>query len=249
MARSDFRYQATRFFDLSKGFDGIVAGEDRLGVLDDLQFFGTKLVLVEREHQHRGIPARQVGSVVVEELSDPVVSVPGADRVAALIDPICILYDAVFSGSPHFWDDSVQHRQAMRQLVSESDFGLTIAEAEGALVGFAYGHTLRNNLWWRGFRDPVPEQVTREWPGRTFAVIDIAVDDHHRRRGIGTQLMELLLHDRSEERATLAVVPAAVDAHVFYEQSGWQFVGRQDSPPDSGWLSPQFDIYVRALGK
>ncbi|WP_157227518.1 GNAT family N-acetyltransferase [Nocardia asiatica] len=174
-------------------------------------------------------------------------SAPTAERTAELLDPLCALYDSVFSVAPHFWDDSEQHRRMMEQWVGAPDFALTVAEVDDSLVGFAYGRPLRNADWWRGLRDPVAQDFTREWPGRTFALIDLAVDERHRRRGIGTQLMEALLRDRDEERATLAVIPAASDAHAFYERTGWLFVGHQDSPPDSGWLSPRFDLYVRAL--
>jgi ribosomal protein S18 acetylase RimI-like enzyme len=91
----------------------------------------------------------------------------------------------------------------------------------------------------------VPAEVTREWSGRTFAVIDLAVELSARQQGIGRRLLDTLLDSRPEQRATLAVQPQAEGSHAFYRAvGGWHLVGRQDTP---ALVSPQFDIYIRAL--
>ncbi|MEU2176843.1 GNAT family N-acetyltransferase, partial [Nocardia sp. NPDC019219] len=98
---------------------------------------------------------------------------------------------------------------------------------------------------WDGFQQPVSPDVTREWPGRTFAVIDLAVQKSARRLGIGRRLLDTLLDSRSEQRATLAVQPQAEDTHAFYRAiGGWHLVGRQDTPAS---VSPEFDVYIREL--
>jgi GNAT superfamily N-acetyltransferase len=100
--------------------------------------------------------------------------------------------------------------------------------------------------WWEGFETPVPDNVTREWAGRTFAVIDLAVQREWRRRQIGRRLMNLLLDSRAEERATLAVQPQT-ESHTFYAAiGGWSVVGRQ-YVPDAGYVHDRFDIYAKDL--
>lgn len=178
----------------------------------------------------------------------PVVSLPDRGKVAALVGPICDLYDEVFSVPPFLWpiDESADHRRLLDRLIVNPTFGLSVAEVDSVLVGFAYGYSLGSNTnWWNGFQQPVSDDLCREWPGRTFAVIDLAVQKDWRRAGIGSDILNRLLESRSEQRATLAVQPQSTASHRFYEAiGGWQLVGRQDTP---GFVSPEFDIYVRTL--
>jgi len=172
-----------------------------------------------------------------------------AERAEVLLDPICRLYDEVFSASPFRWseDESEHHRGMLSRLITEPTFGIATAEAAGRLVGFAYGYTLTPaTRWWQNFHQPLPADVSQEWQDRTFALIDLAVEAAWRGQGIGRRLVQCLLDDRSEERATLSVQPTAVDAQAFYARLGWQKVGRKEMPP--GAVSPQFDVYVADLG-
>ncbi|MBB5912916.1 ribosomal protein S18 acetylase RimI-like enzyme [Nocardia transvalensis] len=176
-----------------------------------------------------------------------VTAVSGGDA-APEIGAICHLYDEVFSVAPFVWPDgeSARHRQMMGRIVDDPTFGAALARARGDLVGFVYGVALTPlTRWWEGFQEPVGEQFLAEWPGRTFAVIDLAVHRDRRGRGVGRRLLGTLLAARPEERATLAVQPDAVDSHAFYKAlGGWHLIGRQDTP---GSVSSQFDIYVSDL--
>ena len=90
--------------------------------------------------------------------------------------------------------------------------GFVLAEARngGYLVGYAAGMPLRpSTSWWRELTTPLPDAVTAEHPGRTFAVVDLLVRASWRRQGIGRDLHDLILDGRPEERATLTVRPAA----------------------------------------
>ncbi|WP_280255287.1 GNAT family N-acetyltransferase [Nocardia wallacei] len=164
------------------------------------------------------------------------------------MDAVCALYDEVFSVPPFVWPDgeSVRHRQMLDRLVLDPTFGTAFATIAGELVGFVYGIALKPDTnWWNGFREPVADDMTREWTGRTFAVIDLAVRNDWRRKGIGRRLLGTLLSTRPEERTTLAVQPQAAGSHAFYAAiGGWQLVGRQDTP---SYVSSQFDIYVADL--
>ena len=91
---------------------------------------------------------------------------------------------------------------------------------------------------------PLPDDVTAERPGRTFAVADLLVRAPWRRQGIGRALHDLILSDRPEERATLTVVPAATAAQAAFRSWGWRKVARTRNQ-DPG--SPVSDVLVRAL--
>jgi ribosomal protein S18 acetylase RimI-like enzyme len=183
-------------------------------------------------------------------MSSPVtVGLATRERAHELLDPICDLYDEVFSAPPFRWtdDESEHHRRMLASLLVEPTFGLVTAEADGQLVSFAYGYTLPTNTrWWDGFQEPLPVELTQKREGWTFALIDLAVHREWRGQGIGRQLVDVLLSVRSEQRATLCVQPSATDAQAFYDRLGWQKVGRKDMPADA--VSPSFDVYVVELG-
>ncbi|WP_280367080.1 GNAT family N-acetyltransferase [Nocardia wallacei] len=166
------------------------------------------------------------------------------------LDAICDLYDDVFSAPPFLWPEgeSVRHRESLHGLIRDSTFGFAWARASKTLIGFVYGVELKAGTdWWEGFHQPIPAAFTEEWPGRTFAVIDLAVQRFRRRAGLGRELLDTLLHSRTEDRATLAVQPRAADTHAFYRAvGGWRLVGRQDTRE---YESAQFDVYVRDLAK
>ncbi len=107
--------------------------------------------------------------------------------------------------------------------------GFALAEARhgGYLVGYAAGMPLRpSTSWWRGLTTPLPEEVTAEHPGRTFALAELLVRAPWRRQGIGRDLHDLLLAGRPEERATLTVPPGASAAQHAFRSWGWQKVAR-----------------------
>ena len=107
--------------------------------------------------------------------------------------------------------------------------GFVLAEARngGFLVGYAFGMPLRpSTSWWRQLTAPLPEEVTAEHPGRTFALADLAVRASWRRQGIGRDLHDLILRGRPEERATAVVAPAAAPAQHAFRSWGWRKVAR-----------------------
>ena len=80
--------------------------------------------------------------------------------------------------------------------------------------------------WWRQLTAPLPEAVTTEHPGRTFALAGLAVRASWRRQGIGRDLHDLILGGRPEERATAVVAPAAAPAQHAFRSWGWRKVAR-----------------------
>jgi hypothetical protein len=125
--------------------------------------------------------------------------------------------------------------------------GFVLAEARSGdyLVGYAYGMPLRpSTSWWRNLTAPLPDDVTTEHPGRTFALVELLVRAPWRRQGIGRDLHDLILRKRPEERATLTVAPAATQAQNACQQWGWRKVARTRDP----WPGlPLADVLIMTL--
>jgi hypothetical protein len=139
---------------------------------------------------------------------------------------------AVFAGRLRVW-----RRQ--------QGFVLTEARHGGYLVGFAAGMPLRSSTsWWKGLTTALPADVTAEYPGRTFALMDLVVLASWRRQGVAGSLHDLILGGRPEERATVAVSPGATAAQRAFRTWGWTRIGRtRGSDPGS----PVLDVLVLAL--
>lgn len=169
-----------------------------------------------------------------------------AAQAAAAIDPICRLYDEVFSQPPFFWrsDESELHRERLARLLDDPSFGAALARRDDRLIGFAYGFTLPSeSKRWISLTDPVPAELAAEWPGRTFVLFDFAVEVASRGQRIGKRLHDGLLGSRHEDRATLTVQPTAFETKARYERWQWQMVGQIDGGPTGA--APVFDVYVR----
>ena len=124
-------------------------------------------------------------------------------------------------------------------------FALAVASHGGYLVGYACGAPLRpSTAWWRELTTSLPDDVTTEHPGRTFAVTEILVRASWRRQGIARSLQDLLLRHRTEERATLTVAPRAAAAQHAFRNWGWQKIARTRGP-DPG--TPVLDVLLIGL--
>jgi ribosomal protein S18 acetylase RimI-like enzyme len=136
---------------------------------------------------------------------------------------------------------------AARFRVQRRQPGFVLAEARhGAyLVGYAAGMPLRpSTSWWRDVTSPLPEEVTAEHAGRTFALTELLVRAAWRRQGIGRALHDLILAGRGEERATLTVRPAATAAQGAFRSWGWRKVARTRT---DGPESPVADVLLTTL--
>ena len=152
----------------------------------------------------------------------------------------------VYSRPPYRRDDDAA-LFADRFRVQRRQPGFVLAEARhgGYLVGYAAGMPLRpSTSWWRDLTAPLPDEVTAEHPGRTFALTELLVRAPWRRQGIAQALHDLMLADRREERATLIVLPAATPAQNAFRKWGWRKVARTR---DAGPGSPASDVLVTGL--
>jgi ribosomal protein S18 acetylase RimI-like enzyme len=155
------------------------------------------------------------------------------------------LHAEVYADPPYRQADDEEY--ARRFAVQRRQPGFVLAEARngGYLVGYAAGMPLRpSTSWWRELTTPLPDEVTAERPGRTFAIVDLLVRASWRRQGIGRDLHDLILAGRPEERATLTVLPAAGAAQHAFRAWGWRKVARAQAGPDA----PVADVLVMPLG-
>lgn len=142
------------------------------------------------------------------------------------------LHAEVYRALPYAGDLD-QHRLAGRFGVQRRQPGFVLAAARsgGYLVACATGMPLRSSTsWWRDLTAPLGEEVTAEPPGRTFALVELMVRASWRRQGIGRSLHDLILSDRPEERATLAVPQGATTAQAAFQRWGWRKIARTRSP-------------------
>jgi ribosomal protein S18 acetylase RimI-like enzyme len=143
------------------------------------------------------------------------------------------------------WTDDGSFADRFRVLRRQPGFVLVEARHGGYLVGYAFGMPLRpSTSWWRHLTTPLPDEITAEHPGRTFALVELLVRASWRRQGIAEVLHEKILADRPEERATLTVRPTATPAQHAFRKWGWHKVARtRDAEPGS----PVFDVLVTTL--
>jgi GNAT superfamily N-acetyltransferase len=167
-------------------------------------------------------------------------------RAAAHAEELRDLHAEVYADPPYAdRDDAALFAGRFRVQRRQPGFVLAQARHGGYLVGFGSGIPLRPaTSWWRDLTTPVPDEVTAEHPGRTFALTDLLVRASWRRQGIGQGMHDLILASRAEERATLTVLPAATPAQNAFRSWGWRRVARTRG---AGPGAPVSDILVAAL--
>jgi GNAT superfamily N-acetyltransferase len=169
-------------------------------------------------------------------------------QAAEHADELQALHDEVYAGLPYERnDDAAPFADSFRVQRRQPGFVLAEARRGGYLVGYAAGMPLRpSTSWWRNLTTPLPDEVTTEYPGRTFALVELLVRASWRRQGIGQTLHDLMLRSRREERATLTIPPSATAAQSAFHSWGWRKVARtRDSDPGS----PASDVLITALAQ
>jgi GNAT superfamily N-acetyltransferase len=153
-------------------------------------------------------------------------------QAAEHTDELEALHAEVYAGPPD-QDDGDAAEFASRFRVQRRQPGFVLAEARsgGYLVGYASGMPLRpSTSWWRDLTTPLPDEVTAEHSGRTFALVQLLVRPSWRRQGIAETLHHMILAGRTEERATATVPPAATPAQGAFQKWGWRKVARTRDP-------------------
>jgi ribosomal protein S18 acetylase RimI-like enzyme len=146
-----------------------------------------------------------------------------------------------YSADPEGRDFAARFRTQRRQ----PGFVLAVAFSGGYLLGASMGAPLRPaTSWWQAVTAPLPDAVTTEHPGRTFALVELMVRGSWRRQGIGRSLHDLVLGGRPEERATLVVPPAATAAQAAFQNWGWHRIARTRGPAPG---APASDVLLLDL--
>jgi ribosomal protein S18 acetylase RimI-like enzyme len=145
--------------------------------------------------------------------------------------------------------DATQFSERFRVQSRQPGFILAEARHGGYLVGYAAGMPLRpSTSWWRELTTTVPDDLTAEHPGRTFALTELVVRPSWRRQGIGRTLHDLILSGRPQERATLVVAPAATAAQQAFQSWGWRKVARTRDPDHAAGVADVLLMTLPASG-
>jgi ribosomal protein S18 acetylase RimI-like enzyme len=170
-----------------------------------------------------------------------------ATSYEAVVPALARIYGQVYQEPPYCEgsDDVADFVGSLPRRAAQPDFHLVVIFAGDEAVGFAFGHQLpRNTKWWNGSLTPLPETITRETAGRTFAIIELAVLEPYRRRGFARALHQALRAGRTEERLTLLVRPEATPARTAYENWGYVRVGSIRPWP----TAPVYDAMILDIG-
>jgi GNAT superfamily N-acetyltransferase len=186
--------------------------------------------------------------VTSDIVGDITFGVLDGDQALVHLEELRDLYLDVYADPPYGWGEDHADLFVERFWMQAVGDGFALVEARhgDVLVGTVFGVTLKPSTpWWQNLVELVPEDVTTERPGRTFAVVELVVRRPWRRRHIAKELHDRLLAGRPEERATLTVLPAALPAQAAYAKWGWQRVAQKRNPLPG---SPVFDVMVKELG-
>lgn len=168
----------------------------------------------------------------------------GADTGLAQLCTIRDLYAEVYAEPPYCEGpaDVAEFAADWPRRVGHPHFQLVIARWGSEPIGFSFGHQLPAQTgWWDGALTPLPDHITVEYSGRTFAIIEIAVRPRYRRRGVARRMHAALTAGLLEERITLLVRPDAPAPQHAYRSWGYQPVGRIQPFPDG----PVYDAMTR----
>lgn len=128
------------------------------------------------------------------------------------------------------------HWTRVEDYANRQGFEAVLARYQEVVVGYALGFTLAATArWWRGFqnRSEVDSSIFIETGSRTFALCEILVRKDWQRQGVGRRLHDVLMGERTENRATLIVRRNNEEAIAAYRSWGWHKLGQLKPYPDS----------------
>jgi GNAT superfamily N-acetyltransferase len=171
-----------------------------------------------------------------------------AGEAPALLNELCVAYADAYGVVPG--EDIATKTSAFRDRATRAlaapNYTLVTAEADGQIVGFAFGYSLRpDTTWWEGLSPEPPEGFATETGSRTAVLAEIEIRQSWQSKGLGRALHDAFLRGRSEERATLATGPTADAARALYERWGWQRAGT--TPGGSGTYFSEYVNYTLPL--
>src|SRR5262249_34971974 len=142
-----------------------------------------------------------------------------AEEAVRHLNELTALYREVYAEPPYEWGGEHAELFSKRFIGQSKDADFTLVEARsgGDLIAFGFGVALAPTTpWWQNLLTSLPDKITHEYVGRTFALVELLVRKPWRRRHIAETIHRQLLEDRHNERATLTVLPTAEAAHAAY---------------------------------
>lgn len=127
------------------------------------------------------------------------------------------LYLTIWPGGAHGISDFFTRYAAL------PDYHGMVALRDGALAGFGFGTRSLPGNWWH---DRVAAQVGAEHPALrdAWVLVDLAVAQEYRGKGLGGALMEALLAAQPCPRALLSTEVSNASARRLYERHGWSYL-------------------------
>jgi ribosomal protein S18 acetylase RimI-like enzyme len=174
------------------------------------------------------------------------ITIYGTDTALAQGGAVRDLYAEIYAEPPyHEGPAEVEDfASGWHRTIDQHNFRLVIARRASEPIGFAFGFSLgARTTWWDGALTSLSDEITTEYPGRTFAIIELAVRRPYRHQGVGRQLHTYLTAGLSEERITLLVRPEAPAPQRAYRSWGYRPVGRIQ--PFSA--APVYDVMIKQL--
>lgn len=170
-----------------------------------------------------------------------------AGQTREIADELGALFVEVFDTPERHGDAFFKEEKFLERLhayTNRAGYELVAARLDGHLIGYMSGFSLPPDTgWWNGLEPPRPSSELAETGRRTFAINELAVQEKHRERGIGGQLIQELLGARAEERATFLTEPHNALLQSLAGRYGWSKIGEQRPFPDA----PVLYVYVRTL--
>lgn len=181
-------------------------------------------------------------------MTDLVLTTHDATDAPSLFETVRDIYAEVYAEAPYHEgpDEIAGFTDAWGRYLTLPGFRLVIASQANHPVGMAFGHVLPVDTdWWDGTLTHLPEELTRERAGRTFAIIELAVRRPYRRQRIATQMHDQLVAGTWTERVTLLVrpEPETAPARAAYTNWGYHKTGDIRPGPDT----PIYDLMIRQI--
>jgi ribosomal protein S18 acetylase RimI-like enzyme len=166
-------------------------------------------------------------------MSDFTIDLLDADGATGISDDILRMYRAAFSVAPwghleigiNNFETDIFPRHLRRE-----GFALTTArDPSGEIIGFCYGYIGEHGQYWTDYvAARIHPSLEKSWLGGHFEVAELAVDEAHRGKGVGRELLTTLLASRGEDRIALQTMAKASPALRLYESLGFSEFGAFD---------------------
>jgi ribosomal protein S18 acetylase RimI-like enzyme len=156
-----------------------------------------------------------------------------ATQATAIGDELKSMYRSAFSVAP--WvklDISTENfeNDIFPRHLRREGFAMTTARtASGVLIGGCYGYIGDHGQYWTDYvAARIHPSLEKAWLGGHFEIAELAVDNDHRGRGVGRQLLTALLDSRGEDRIALQTLAKTSVAKTLYESLGFTEFGAFD---------------------